>query len=188
MPDERLVTSHVLAMEYLRGPSLAFAIEEEMEEVASALGMKDGSQLRASLMRQVQQHFEGGGGSHRFLHAAEAAAPLIRAYAKVLRLRRRLCTMVQARLTLALSIGASWLGWTHAAHRLEAQACTFASGGAAGGGSGAAVAVCTLGFETSLFMGFDKVSATCKPYSIPSSASEAPTTATRFSSCTNLWS
>ena len=83
VPDERLVTKHVLAMEYLRGASLARAIEEEMEEVATALGMRDGAQLRASLMQQVQHHFEDGGGSHRFLNAAEAAAPLIRAYAQV---------------------------------------------------------------------------------------------------------
>jgi aarF domain-containing kinase len=81
VPDARLCTRHVLAMECLEGCSLAAAIELEMNDVARALGMASAQELRAQLMKRVAAHFETGGGAHRFVDAAEVAAPLVRAYA-----------------------------------------------------------------------------------------------------------
>ena len=82
--DERLCTRHVLAMELLRGESLASALEAEMADVAHALGFS-AEELRTKLMRNVQEHFEGGGGAHRLMYVAEVAAPLVRTYAAALR-------------------------------------------------------------------------------------------------------
>ncbi|KOO31653.1 ABC-1 domain-containing protein [Chrysochromulina tobinii] len=76
VPDARLCTRHVLAMECLEGCSLAAAIELEMNDVARALGMASAQELRAQLMKRVAAHFETGGGAHRFVDAAEVAAPL----------------------------------------------------------------------------------------------------------------
>jgi aarF domain-containing kinase len=91
VPDERLVTKCVLAMELLRGESLARAIDAEMGEVAAALGLRGAAELRTRLMRRVQQHFEAGGGAHsdRWFEVAERAAPLVRAYAKAAAAARR---------------------------------------------------------------------------------------------------
>ena len=80
VPDPRLCTQHVLGMELLRGGSLARAIEDEMADVARALGLGGAGELRAGVMRRLQQHFEGGGGAERFVQAAEYAAPLVRLY------------------------------------------------------------------------------------------------------------
>ena len=85
VPDARLCTRHVLAMECLEGCSLAAAIELEMSDVARALGMASAQALRAQLMKRVAAHFETGGGAHRFVDAAEVAAPLVRAYAAAAR-------------------------------------------------------------------------------------------------------
>ena len=101
VPDERLCTTHVLAMEYLRGQSLARAIDDEMSDVARALGLGGADELRSQLMRQVQQHFAEGGGAHRFMHVAEAAAPLVRTYAAAARRFRR----------MRASVG-QWLRWS----------------------------------------------------------------------------
>ena len=83
VPEERLCTRHVLVMEYLDGCSLASAIDAEYATMASALGYANGAELRQQLMRRVQQHFESGGGARRFIQAAEAVAPLVRAYARL---------------------------------------------------------------------------------------------------------
>lgn len=54
VPSERLCTRHVLAMEYLPGPSLASAIEREHTEVAQALGLAGADELRRRLMGRVK--------------------------------------------------------------------------------------------------------------------------------------
>jgi len=108
VPDARLCTRHVLAMEYLHGVSLASAIEDEYAEIADALGMGSAAELRSKLMRRVQQHFEGGGGAQRFVDTAEAAAPLVRAYAKIVRWRRGLVASLHqclARIAALLGLG-----------------------------------------------------------------------------------
>ena len=91
VPDDRLCTRHVLAMELLHGSSLATAIDAEMAEVAAALGLRSAKELRARTMRKVQQHFEEGGGAQRFIDVAETAAPLLRAYAATIRRLRHTC-------------------------------------------------------------------------------------------------
>ena len=87
VPDDRLVCRHVLAMEYLRGISLAAAIEAEQADIARALGLSGGAdELRAVLMARVRDHFEAGGGARQhLLGVAAAAAPLVRAYAAAAR-------------------------------------------------------------------------------------------------------
>ena len=54
VPDARLVCRHVLAMEYLPGPSPASAIEREHTEVAQALGLAGADELRRRLMGRVK--------------------------------------------------------------------------------------------------------------------------------------
>ena len=63
--------------------SLSSAIEDELAEVARALGLAGADALRSRLMRSVQAHFEGGGGAQLLIEAASAAAPLVRAYARL---------------------------------------------------------------------------------------------------------
>jgi hypothetical protein len=58
-----ICTQHVLVMEYLRGVSLADAIEGEQNTIAKALGVKDGNELRAAMMKRMKEHFERGGGA-----------------------------------------------------------------------------------------------------------------------------
>jgi len=97
VPDERLVTRHVLAMELLPGISLGKAIEREQDDLAAALGIAGGgAALRRQLMRRVRKHFEtgvegeeegglsGGAGvlgAERLMAAASAVAPVARAVA-----------------------------------------------------------------------------------------------------------
>ena len=109
VPDARLCTRHVLAMEYLHGQSLASAIEDEYAEIADALGIGSAAELRTKLMRRVQAHFEGGGGAQRFVETAEAAAPLVRAYARLVRWRRSLVASIHGGLAWA----AGWLMLSH---------------------------------------------------------------------------
>lgn len=108
VPDGRLCTEHVLAMEMLPGRSLAAAIEDEYKEMAEALGLGSAATLRAELMKRVMTHFEEGGGAQRFLHAAEAAAPVVRAYARLVRWRRGLAVRLQCligRIASLLGVG-----------------------------------------------------------------------------------
>lgn len=107
VPDARLCTRHVLAMEYLPGRSLAAAIDAEMAEVASALGLESAAALREQLMRRVTSHFEGGGGGARLLDAAEAAAPLLRAYVAA---ARRVRASARAAAAFAYDACATLLG------------------------------------------------------------------------------
>jgi aarF domain-containing kinase len=57
-----ICTQHVLVMEYLRGVSLAEAIEREQNAIAQALGGKDASEFRSEMMKRMKDHFERGGG------------------------------------------------------------------------------------------------------------------------------
>lgn len=103
VPDSRLCTKHVLAMELLPGISLAAAIEREMADVARALGLSSSHELRRSLMRRVHTHFKaGGGGDTCFLDAAEAAAPLVRMYAAAVRRGRTLVAAAYRQLVACL--------------------------------------------------------------------------------------
>lgn len=95
VPDERLCTRHVLAMEYLPGCSLASAVESELADIAAALGM-DSRELRLSLMRRVHAHFKDGGGKAQLLGAAELAAPLLRGYAAAVRRLRHAIGTIHA--------------------------------------------------------------------------------------------
>ena len=106
VPDERLVCRHVLAMEYLRGVSLAAAIEAEQADIARALGLGGGAdELRALLMARVRDHFEAGGGARQhLLGVAAAAAPLVRAYAAAAR-RVRSALLCVARWAAQLGLG-----------------------------------------------------------------------------------
>ena len=92
VPDARLCTRHVLAMECLEGCSLAAAIELEMSDVARALGMASAQALRAQLMKRVAAHFETGGGAHRFVERRRGRR------APCARLRRRRPTASRHRL------------------------------------------------------------------------------------------
>ena len=73
------------------------AIDEELAQLAASLGYADARALRAELTSRVYRHFESGGGgvAHMLLGAASAAAPVVRAYARVhaalAALMRRLC-------------------------------------------------------------------------------------------------
>ena len=63
VPDARLVTRCVLAMELLEGRSLAAVIDAEHAELAASLGLKGGGgELRRSLQARMRRHFEEGGG------------------------------------------------------------------------------------------------------------------------------
>ena len=106
VPDDRLVCRHVLAMEYLRGVSLAAAIEAEQADIARALGLGGGAdELRALLMARVRDHFEAGGGARQhLLGVAAAAAPLVRAYAAAAR-RVRSALLCVARWAAQLGLG-----------------------------------------------------------------------------------
>jgi len=112
LPDERLCSRHVLAMELLHGTSLAAAIDLEAADIAAALGLESADAMRKQLMRRMGkhserggggestvgsrhqaplstgEHFERGGGATRLLSLAEAAAPLVRLVAATLRLAR----------------------------------------------------------------------------------------------------
>jgi hypothetical protein len=79
-------TQHVLCMELFEGTSLADCVRAEQQELACALGLGSGEELRLTLMRRVRAHFEGGGGSgddgigaELLLQAGVAVAPLLRA-------------------------------------------------------------------------------------------------------------
>mmetsp|Transcript_38579 Transcript_38579/g.71315 ORF Transcript_38579/g.71315 Transcript_38579/m.71315 type:complete len:395 (-) Transcript_38579:315-1499(-) len=63
MNETGICTQHVLVMEYLRGTSLAEAIEQEQNRIANALGKKDGEELRSILAKRMREHFENGGGA-----------------------------------------------------------------------------------------------------------------------------
>jgi aarF domain-containing kinase len=58
-----ICTQHVLVMEYLRGVSLADAIEREQNAIAQALGGKDASEFRTEMIKRMKDHFERGGGA-----------------------------------------------------------------------------------------------------------------------------
>ncbi|EOD19899.1 hypothetical protein EMIHUDRAFT_444785 [Emiliania huxleyi CCMP1516] len=88
LPDERLCSRHVLAMELLHGTSLAAAIDLEAADIAAALGLESADAMRKQLLRRMGEHFERGGGATRLLSLAEAAAPLVRLVAATLRLAR----------------------------------------------------------------------------------------------------
>ena len=53
LPDERLCTRHVLAMELLHGTSLAAAIDLEAADIAAALGLESADAMRKQLMRRM---------------------------------------------------------------------------------------------------------------------------------------
>jgi len=56
-------TKNVLVMEYLSGRSMQSAIDDEMNEIATVLGIKGGvKELRKQTMKALKQHFRGGGG------------------------------------------------------------------------------------------------------------------------------
>jgi hypothetical protein len=57
-----ICTQHVLVMEYLRGVSLADAIDREQNAIAQALGGKDANEFRSEMMKRMRDHFERGGG------------------------------------------------------------------------------------------------------------------------------
>mmetsp|Transcript_21715 Transcript_21715/g.61585 ORF Transcript_21715/g.61585 Transcript_21715/m.61585 type:complete len:560 (+) Transcript_21715:83-1762(+) len=87
IPDPKLCTQHVLAMEFLDGVSMASAIQGEQEEFAAALGFPSGDAMRNHLMRLVRSHLErgdGGDGGLLFpglVSAAPTGAALLRFYA-----------------------------------------------------------------------------------------------------------
>lgn len=109
VPEARLCTRHVLAMEFLEGQSLAAAIESEQDEMATALGLGSARELRAQLMRRIKAHFkEGGGSAHLITRQITAVAPIIRAYAAARRRLRRdaaIAWHALARCAAALSLG-----------------------------------------------------------------------------------
>lgn len=89
-------TQHVLAMEYLKGTSLADALQQEQDLVASALGTKDSKELRSILTKRMREHFEQGGGpgsgglelvgggkARMMQVAGPAAARMLRQYAQL---------------------------------------------------------------------------------------------------------
>jgi hypothetical protein len=86
-------TEHVLAMEYIEGTSLAAAMDEELQEIAFALGYHSAEELRRKLQQDLKKHFMGGGGhgnlvdskEQSMLERATTVAPLVRAYATVFR-------------------------------------------------------------------------------------------------------
>jgi hypothetical protein len=89
-----MTTEHVLAMEYIEGTSLAAAMDDELQEIAFALGYHSAEELKRKVQQDLKKHFIGGGG-HRNLvdskeqgmleRAANKVAPLLRAYAAVAR-------------------------------------------------------------------------------------------------------
>ena len=131
VPDDRLVCRHVLAMEYLRGVSLAAAIEAEQADIARALGLGGGAdELRALLMARVRDHFEAGGGARQhLLGVAAAAAPLVRAYAAAAR-RVRSALLCVARWAAQLGLGVPLRS------ALADDGGSGSSGGDGGGGGG----------------------------------------------------
>jgi aarF domain-containing kinase len=76
-------SKQVLVMEYLEGTSLKDAMEEELQQIAVALGLQSAQALRAKVMEDLKLHFlEGGGTSNSIL---KAGTPMIRGYASMVR-------------------------------------------------------------------------------------------------------
>jgi len=103
-----ICTQHVLVMEYLRGTSLAEAIELEQNRIANVLGKEDGEELRSVLAERMREHFENGGGAgsggmellgSKKAKLAQVAGPLaaklLRTYAGVREKVNNIATRVQ---------------------------------------------------------------------------------------------
>lgn len=88
-----MTTEHVLAMEYIEGTSLAAAMDQELQEIAFALGYHSAEELRRKLQQDLKKHFMDGGGhgnlvdskKQGMLERATMVAPLVRVYAAVFR-------------------------------------------------------------------------------------------------------
>jgi hypothetical protein len=88
-----MTTEHVLAMEYIEGTSLADAMDDELQEIAFALGYHSAEELKREVQQDLKKHFMGGGGhgnlvdskEQGMLERATTVAPLVRTYATVFR-------------------------------------------------------------------------------------------------------
>lgn len=112
-------SKNVLVMEYLKGKSLAEAMEEEHDQIAKSLGMANSTELRKTVIKNLRDHFKGGGGGHDLVTgAATQAAPLVRMYAGIAKTIRNFGRRVHNVVDKTIEIVS---GGNHEAHLLQLE-------------------------------------------------------------------
>ena len=114
---DEYTSQHVLVMEYLEGTSLAKAMDDELTDIALALGHESAHSLRRKIQNDLKQHMLDGGGHANLIEDKEVrnegarksgrlpaadimgitqtVAPMIRAYASLFRRVRNVNTNVR---------------------------------------------------------------------------------------------